>query len=711
VFQGPRFWAGRRLDDKGEALGTGDRTAGLASIVVVESESAARARVAAALRQAGHDVREASDADEALILLDAAIPDLLIVHIPGQAGPALLGMLRTHPIRAAMAILGMAGHAEAAALLEAGADDVLALPLNLETLKIKAVALGKLKQGERAARELAGRQARDQQLLRRAERRLAACTTIDDALTVTAELVRANLGYDRVSIAHYDAPMLRYVIGTDEQGRIYSPIDPPVSVNLREGSALRDLPVYQAIFVQGQETYYIPDTADRIPAYFRPFLNGPVRESLLVALRAGERVVGLITVDNLPSARKFGPEDSGLLVTLAHQAGLAVERAGQSQALQARAEDAEALARAGIAFAGILDPDRVVEVLLDQAQALFTHDFVAVLLSDDDWARIAGTRCEAPLADGAHVIDLRGLGGAALAKGDTLYVPDVKADPVWRDFPLWSGEQRIRAIMLAPLVIAGEARGVLCLAGFQARAYDARRRDLIGALADCAAGALHTARLFQAEKTRADSSSAVTVNIPRIAEKEEPALVSPVSSSAPSAEPEQTQRMIDNLRLLTVLDLGMLRPTSEPVNISALPRRATANDQGLQTRLILNGPDEVRALADPGYAAHVLENLIENASRYSPVGSPIHVNWTVEGRMAVIRVMDEGRGIPAAGRDRLFARFGWSPADGANPAPHGVGLGLYLGRALAEAMGGALDLELTDQNGSTFRLSLPLLPD
>ncbi len=681
--------------------------------MVVESEPATLARIAAALREVGHDVREAADVDAALVLLDAVIPDLLVVHLPGQAGSALLGMLRSHPIRAAMAILGMAGQTEVADLLEAGADDVLALPLNLDTLKIKAVALCRLKQGERAARELAGRHARDQQLLRRAERRLAAAGAVDDVLTVTAELARANLGYDRVSIAHYDAPSstLRYVLGTDEQGRVYSPIDPPVSVNLGEGSALRDLPVYQAIFVQGQETYYIPDTAGRVPAYFRPFLNGPVGESLLVAMRAGDRVVGLITVDNVPSGRKFGPEDSGLLVTLARQAGLAVERAGQAQALQARAEDAEGLARAGIAFTGILDPDRVVETLLDQAAALFTYDFAAVLMSDDDWARIAGTRCEAPLADGAHVIDLRGLGGTALAKGDTLYVPDVKADPVWRDFPLWSGEQRIRAIMLAPLVIGGETHGVLCLASFQARAYDARRRDLIAALAQRAAGALHTAHLFRAERARADRPSVVSVSASSIEEHAESAPMPPPLLVVPSADPEQAQRMIENLRLLTALDLGMLRPTSEPVNISGLTRRITANDKGLQARLILNGPDDTRALADPGYAAQALENLIENAARYSPANSPIRVNWTTEGRMAVIRVMDEGRGIPLAGRRHLFARFGWTPADGANPAPHGVGLGLYLGRALAEAMAGALDLELTDQNGSTFRLSLPLLPD
>ncbi len=684
---------------------------GRAHVLVVEDEAAPRTRIAVALREAGHEVREAGDAEEALVLLDSVIPDLLILHIAGPRRRVLLDALRTHPIRAAMAILGLGGQHEAADLLEAGADDFLPLPLNLDVLRIKTVALSRLKQAERAARELTSRRARDQHILQRAERRLAGCATVDEALTVAAELVRANLGYDRVSIAHFDpsSAMLRYLIGTDEQGRVYGPSDPPVTVDLRPGSALSDLPAYQAMFGQGLETYYIPDTAGRAPAYFRPLLDGPVRESLLVAMRAGEQVLGLITVDNLPSGRPFGPEDSGLLVTLARHAAVAVERAGLAETLRARAEDAEGLARAGAALGGILDPDQVIEAMLDQGTALLPADFGAVLLCDGEWARIGAVRGATPLPIGTHVIDLHSPGGVMLRNGGVIRVPDVRVDPVWRDFPLWSGEQRVRALLFAPLIIDGELQSILCLASFQARAYDERGSRLIGALAERAAGAWHTARRFKSERPPAGSSSLLPERVPPPPEALEWA---PEASAAePAAGPTQTKQVLENLRVLALMDKGMLRPAGEPVHVGSLVRMLAAGDASFEARLRLTGPDDLTALADPSYTALVLENLLDNARRYSAEDSPIQVTWAMEDRMAVIRVLDQGRGIPAGGRRRLFARFGWTPAEGDKAGPHGVGLSLYLGRALAEAMDGALDLETTSRKGSTFRLSLPMLPD
>ena len=679
-----------------------------ANILVVRSDSAA-GRVAATLSEAGCLVREALDVPQALAAVDLATPDLLILALPGSRGRVLLDALRSHPIRSAMAILALDGQQDAAGLLEAGVDDVLPLPLNQEMLRIKVQSLIRLKHAERAARELVSRGARDQHALQRAGDRLAACPTLFEVLTAAAELVRANLGYDRVSIAHYDAAAqtLRYVIGTDEQGRVYGPIDPPLTVNLREGSPLRDLPSYHALFLQGQETYYVPDTAGRAPAYFRPVLNGPVRESLLVAMKIGDQIAGLITVDNLPSGRPFGPDDSGLLVTLARQVALAARRAGHAEALQARVEDAEGMARAGVVLSSILDPEQVLEELLDQAARLFSYDHATVLLRDGEWARIVAARGTAVLPVGTHVIDMRGAGGDALIAGATLCLPDITIDPLWRDFPLWAGEHRIRALLLAPLMLDGEFQGVLCLAGFQARAYGARHRDLAAALADRAAAALRTARLFAAERARLNvppPALAVADSVPPHPE----VLDAPI---ARTEEPSASGHMLENLRILTLLDMGTLKLAGEPVNLRSLAEMVIAHDDTLSPRLLLDGPDDAVALADPGYTALILENLLENAAQYSPEGTQIRIAWTVVDRTAVLRVTDHGRGIPAGGRRHLFARFAWTPVEGENPTVHGVGLGLYLSRALAEAMDGALELESTSRKGSTFRLSLPVLPD
>ena len=79
--------------------------------------------------------------------------------------------------------------------------------------------------------------------------------------------------------------------------------------------------------------------------------------------------------------------------------------------------------------------------------------------------------------------------------------------------------------------------------------------------------------------------------------------------------------------------------------------------------------------------------------------------------MAVIRVHDRGPGIPIGGRDVLFTRFGRVPGSRTRAGRVGTGLGLYLGRQLAEAMGGDLDLERSGADGSVFRLRLPLVQD
>ena len=76
--------------------------------------------------------------------------------------------------------------------------------------------------------------------------------------------------------------------------------------------------------------------------------------------------------------------------------------------------------------------------------------------------------------------------------------------------------------------------------------------------------------------------------------------------------------------------------------------------------------------------------------------------------MVVVRVRDHGPGIPEEGRSILFSRFGRVPGSRMRAGHVGTGLGLYLGRAYAEAMGGTLDLESTGEEGSTFCLRLPV---
>jgi signal transduction histidine kinase len=88
----------------------------------------------------------------------------------------------------------------------------------------------------------------------------------------------------------------------------------------------------------------------------------------------------------------------------------------------------------------------------------------------------------------------------------------------------------------------------------------------------------------------------------------------------------------------------------------------------------------------------------------------VTVSWGLEDGWVVVRVRDQGLGIPQEGREQLFTRFGRLAGSTARARQSGTGLGLYLSRLLARAMEGELDLESTGPHGSTFKLLLPSAP-
>jgi len=172
------------------------------------------------------------------------------------------------------------------------------------------------------------------------------------------------------------------------------------------------------------------------------------------------------------------------------------------------------------------------------------------------------------------------------------------------------------------------------------------------------------------------------------------------------------RRLVEDLLLMTRVDRGELSFARGPVSLHMLVRRAADEIQGIykEQRIDLIGADDVVVMVDRDRALQIIAILADNAAKYSPEGSPIIMWWGVEDGMATLRVLDRGAGIPPQGRGILFSRFGrlaHSPIRGGRV---GTGLGLYLGRSMAEAMGGTLELETTSPEGSTFRLALPLAP-
>jgi signal transduction histidine kinase len=104
----------------------------------------------------------------------------------------------------------------------------------------------------------------------------------------------------------------------------------------------------------------------------------------------------------------------------------------------------------------------------------------------------------------------------------------------------------------------------------------------------------------------------------------------------------------------------------------------------------------------------VVENLLENARKYSPDGGVIRLAVRQEDGGVVIEVQDHGRGIVSEALERIFAPFerGGQPGQG-EPHIEGMGLGLYVSRSVMSALGGRIWATHGEEGGSIFSIWLP----
>jgi signal transduction histidine kinase len=168
--------------------------------------------------------------------------------------------------------------------------------------------------------------------------------------------------------------------------------------------------------------------------------------------------------------------------------------------------------------------------------------------------------------------------------------------------------------------------------------------------------------------------------------------------------------LLDELLDIARLEAGhSLDLDRRPTDLVALAERVAAEHQRSTKRhRITVAPREPELVGDWDAVrlARVLDNLLSNAVKYSPEGGEITVRMTREGAWAVLMVADEGLGIPAADRSRIFERF----HRGRNVAGHvaGSGVGLAGVRHVVEQHGGSVSVESQEGVGSTFTVRLPL---
>jgi two-component system sensor histidine kinase KdpD len=153
---------------------------------------------------------------------------------------------------------------------------------------------------------------------------------------------------------------------------------------------------------------------------------------------------------------------------------------------------------------------------------------------------------------------------------------------------------------------------------------------------------------------------------------------------------------------------GALVPSTQPVLIDELIgsvlQRLRRSLEHVVVRTTIR-PDLPPVDADPVQIGQVLTNIIENASRFAPKGSEIHIT-AARWRSAVqVRITDQGPGIPESDRDRVFEEFYRRDAGGGRG---GTGLGLSIARAVVIAHGGTISAGLAPGGGTAITFELPI---
>ena len=265
---------------------------------------------------------------------------------------------------------------------------------------------------------------------------------------------------------------------------------------------------------------------------------------------------------------------------------------------------------------------------------------------------------------------------------------------------------------LRPLHADGAALGVAAWRSQDGGQHAAEGQTLLEILADAGAAAVARARLAAAKanaEARARTEELRNALLSSISHDLRTPLAAIMASASSLQEfgesfdvatrrdltttiQEESERMnafVANLLNMTKLEAGALAVQRTRFGIHEVVDRTIRRHWVAHKRTIIAATPglELEASGDPALFEQALGNIVENAVRYSPPGSTIHIGCERRPGEAVVQVTDEGPGVPSCDLARIFDKFYRSPAV---TATMGAGLGLSIAKGFMEAMGGGI---------------------
>jgi signal transduction histidine kinase len=177
-------------------------------------------------------------------------------------------------------------------------------------------------------------------------------------------------------------------------------------------------------------------------------------------------------------------------------------------------------------------------------------------------------------------------------------------------------------------------------------------------------------------------------------------------------ETERLIRLVNDLLVLTRADAGALNLRLGPIDLAELARercrhmQGTAEKRQVRLRVEVGVEESFMVTSDPDRTAQVLDNLLDNAIRYSPPGGVVTVSLAREGDDVVCQVADQGIGIPPQHLALIFERFYRVDRSRERGREGGSGLGLSIVRGLVQAQGGSVSAASVEGQGTTITFRL-----
>ncbi|MGP8163678.1 MAG: ATP-binding protein [Acidimicrobiales bacterium] len=324
-----------------------------------------------------------------------------------------------------------------------------------------------------------------------------------------------------------------------------------------------------------------------------------------------------------------------------------------------------------------------------------------------------------------------------LPEGDDFTVAAQAGEPMTNDelrvvFPAAGGPRSLRGVMTQsghlfgiPLAAAGRPIGVLVLSGKEIPSGDL---GCLRTFANQAALAVERARLreqtVQTEllrrvdgwrsallgavshdlRTPLASVKAAVSDLRRddlhLSKEDAGELLALIESQS-----DRLARLVTNLLDMTRIEFGELELRREPTTLDKLLADALSSFGALPwtDRVVASFPSDLPPVdVDRLLVCQILANLLENAERHAPEGTPISVGGHIVGNVVEVSVEDCGPGVPEADRDRIFKMFNRVSGGGR------AGIGLAIVQAFVEAHGQSVRLEIAPEGGGRVVFTLPM---